>query len=235
MDKSSKSKKGKGHKHTDITCWDCDDKGHISCNCKKLKKPKLKDDSGKHGGNTKASGSGSGTANVAEQVKEEEGAWAAVEVELDWFEEMAEAMDDKGKRDTVVDDLGDTSDSDKDKAFIIAKTVKSNGTAELYDSGCMNHISPYHNQFENFEQTFPRSFKAANKQMFSTIGKGDLVIDVSNGDTFMKLRLMDMQYSPNVAYMLVSIRRLDNEGYSAKFGKGKCVLEHQMVRRLEKC
>ena len=36
---------------------------------------------------------------------------------------------------------------------------------------------------------------------------------------------MDVQYSPNVAYMLVSIGRLDDEGYTAKFGKGKCVLE----------
>ena len=145
--------------------------------------------------------------------------------ELDWFEKVAEAEDDEGKRDAVVEDLGDTSDSDEDKAFVIAETVESSGTAELYDSGCTNHISPYQSQFENFEQTSPRSFKAANKQMFSTIGKGDLVIDVPNGDTFTKLRLTDVQYSPNVAYTLGSIGRLDDEGYTAKFGKGKCVLE----------
>jgi len=34
-----------------------------------------------------------------------------------------------------------------------------------------------------------------------------------------------VQYSPNVAYTLVSIGRLDDEGYTAKFGKGRCVLE----------
>ena len=50
-DQSSRSKKGKGHAHkyVDITCWNCDDKGHISRNCKKPKKPKSKDDSGKQG------------------------------------------------------------------------------------------------------------------------------------------------------------------------------------------
>jgi len=48
---------------------------------------------------------------------------------------------------------------------------------------------------------------------------------VISNNTFTKLRLTDVQYSPNVAYMLVSIRRLDDKGYSAKFGKGKCVLE----------
>ena len=135
----------------------------------------------------KASSSGPGTANMAEQVKEKEGAWAAVEVELDWFEEMTEA-ENKDERDAVINDLGDTSDLEEDEAFIIiAKTVESNGTAELYDSGCMNHIFPYCHQFENFEQTFPQSFKAANKQTFSTIGKRDLVINVPNGNTFMKI------------------------------------------------
>jgi len=34
-----------------------------------------------------------------------------------------------------------------------------------------------------------------------------------------------VQYYPNIAYTLVSIGRLDDEGYTAKFGKGKCVLE----------
>jgi hypothetical protein len=120
----------------------------------------------------------------------------------------------------MVEDLGDTSD----EAFVVAETVESNGTAELYDSGCTNHISPYRGKFENFERTSPRSFKAANKQSFSTIGKGDLVINVPNGDSFTKLRLTDVQYSPNVAYTLVSIGRLDEEGFTALFGHGKCVL-----------
>jgi len=143
-DQSSRLKKGKGHthKHADITCWNCDDKGHISRNCKKPRKSKSKDNSGKQEGNTKASGSGSGSASAAEQVKEEDGAWAAVEEELDWFKEVAEAEDHEGKRDAVVEDLGDTSDSDEDEAFVIAETVESSGTAELYDSGCTNHISP---------------------------------------------------------------------------------------------
>ena len=60
--------------------------------------------------------------------------------------------------------------------------------------------------------------------MFSTIGKGDLVIDIPNGDSFTKLQLTDIQYSPNVAYTLVSIGRLDKEGFTATFGHGKCAL-----------
>jgi len=179
----------------------------------------MKDNLGKQGGNRKASGSGSGSANVAKKVVEEEGAWVAEE-EVDWFDKVAEAMSDEGRKDAMVEDLGDTSD----EAFFVAKTVKSNGTAELYNSGCTNHISLYHDEFKNFKQTSPRSFKAANKQSFSTISKGDLVINVPNDDTFTKLRLTDVQYSPNVAYTLVSIGRLDEEGFTALFGHGKCVL-----------
>ena len=143
---SSKLKKGKGHghghKHADVTCWNCEEKGHISCNCKKLKTSKMKDNSGKQGGNGKASRSGSGNANVVEKVNsdEEEGAWAAEEEELDWFDEVVEAIEGEGRKDAMIEDFGDTSG----EAFIVTKAVKLSGTAELYNSGCTNHISPYH-------------------------------------------------------------------------------------------
>ena len=221
-DQSSRSKKGKGKgKHADLTCYNCDEKGHISRFCKKPKKPRKDNDSGKESGNRK-SGSSSGSASVAEKVVEEEGAWAAEEEEDDWFDEVVGAIGDEGRTDAIVEDFGDTSS----EAFVVAETVESNGTtAELYDSGCTNHISPYRDRFENFERTSPRPFKAANKQTFSTIGKGDLVIDIPNGDTVTKLRLTDVQYSPNVAYTLVSIGKLDDKGFLATFGNGKCVLK----------
>ena len=95
-------------KHADVTCWNCEEKGHISRNCKKPKKSKTKDDSGKQGGNGKAGGSGSGNANMAEKLKgdEEEGAWAAEEEELDWFDEVVEAMEGEGKKDARSKILG---------------------------------------------------------------------------------------------------------------------------------
>jgi hypothetical protein len=73
------------------------------------------------------------------------------------------------------------------EAFVIAKAVESSRTAELYDSGHTNHISPYRDRLENFEQISLQSFKAANKEKFSTIGKGELVINKPNSDSIMKL------------------------------------------------
>ena len=217
---SSGGRKGKGKgKHADLTCYNCDEKGHISRFCKKPKKPKKGDDSAKQGGNGKSNDS-SGSASAAEKV-EEEGAWAAEEEEEeDWFDEAMRVMGDEGRMDTEVEDFRNTSN----EAFVVAETVELDGIAELYDSGCTNHISPYRDRFVNFQRTLPRAFRAANKQSFSTIGKGDLIVDVPDGNNFTQLRLTDVQYSPNVAYTLVSIGRLDEEGFTATFGQGKCVL-----------
>ena len=96
---------------------------------------------------------------------------------------------------------------------------------ELYDSGCMNHISPYRDHFKNFQAIAPQKFLAANQQTFSTIGIGELIVDVPNGDGhFCKLRLSGVQYSPEIAYTLVSIRQLDEARFSALFGSGKCLI-----------
>ena len=50
-----------------------------------------------------------------------------------------------------VEDLLDASG----EAFVVAESIQAAGVAELYDSGCTNHISPYRNQFENFQGTMP--------------------------------------------------------------------------------
>jgi len=72
--------KGKGkNKHADLTCYNCNKMGHISCFCKKPKKLKSKDDSRKNKKNDRK-GNGLSTANTVESLKdtEEEGALAAV-------------------------------------------------------------------------------------------------------------------------------------------------------------
>jgi hypothetical protein len=120
----------------------------------------------------------------------------------------------------IIEEFNDTSG----EAFVTESTDTLR-VAELYDSGCTNHISPYRAKFENFVTITPRKFRAANKQTFSTIGKGDLVIDIPDGDDYSQLRLTGVLFSPNVDYTLVSIGRLDKEGYTALFGQGRCLLK----------
>src|SRR6202522_4598816 len=97
------------------------------------------------------------------------------------------------------------------EAFVVAEAVQTAKTAKLYDSGCINHISPYQNKLENFQPITPCHFRAANKQTFSTVGKGELVIDVPNGDGATQLRLLDVLYSAEVGYALVSVGRRSEE------------------------
>ena len=49
------------------------------------------------------------------------------------------------------------------------------------------------------------SFSAANKAKFNATGKGEMVIDIPNGVQVSQLRLMEVLYSLEVGYMLVSI------------------------------
>jgi hypothetical protein len=110
-------------------------------------------------------------------------------------------------------------------AFISAddNTVNTPHT-EVYDSGCTSHISPYRKDFENFVEIPPKPFRAANKQDFQAVGKGEMVIDIPNGADISQLRLTEVLYSPEVGYTLVSIGRLDDSGFSATFGGGKCIV-----------
>src|SRR6202522_4191402 len=143
---------------------------------------------------------------------EEEPSWEVEEVMLEKLVRPEEERD--------VEDLLDTSGM----ALLVAESGQAAGTAELYDSGCTNHISPYRNRFENFQTIIPRHFRAANKQTFSSTGKGELVIDVPSGTGDTQLRLHDVLYSAEVGYTLVSVGRLDEAGFTVKFGGGKCVL-----------
>src|ERR1700678_1194625 len=51
-----------------------------------------------------------------------------------------------------------------------------------------------------------------------------MVIDVPNGVEISQLRLTEVLYSPEVGYTLISIGRLDEKGFSATFGDGKCII-----------
>ena len=47
-------------------------------------------------------------------------------------------------------------------------------------------------------------------------------MDLPNGIGSSKLELSEVQYSPQVAYMLVSVGTLDENGYKVTFRGGKC-------------
>ena len=115
-------------------------------------------------------------------------------------DEGDEGMDLEEEAETlVVEEFNKGGAEDLDDAsgevLISMESISTAGVAELYDSGCTNHISPYRNQFQNFKEIIPRYFHAAKKQSFSTVGKGDLVIDVPNSIETSQLCLTEVLYT----------------------------------------
>ena len=161
--------------------------------------------------------------------------------DIDWFDEVAMLDDEEsdwfseGKVDESIpcildnhlldnSSLSDTSDDVQVAAESASPEDRrdAGARAELYDSGCSKHITPYREDLIDFVDIPPKSFHAANKQSFAAIGAGNLIVDLPNGIERTKLELANVQYSTDVAYTLVSIGYLDDEGYSVKFGGGKC-------------
>lgn len=176
----------KEHDMSQIKCCNCREKGHFRLRCPKPRK--VTTDSRKPAEiswNPKKD-RGPRTVSVVKEISDEEGAWAAYEImeevvsKKDWFEEAI-------REDNKMPGLVELSKS-KDE--------------ELYDSGCTNHILPYKKQFQNFEDIVPRHFHAVNKQSFSTIGKGDLVIDIPNGIETSQLCSIDMMLSLQWNFMI---------------------------------
>lgn len=95
---------------------------------------------------------------------------------------------------------------------------------EIFDSGSSRHISPYRSSFVSFEPIKPCPLRAANRQQFNAVGKGDIKLTVPNGSGVSMLHLRNVLYSPEAGYTLVSIGRLDDDGYSTTFSNGRCVI-----------
>lgn len=70
----------------------------------------------------------------------------------------------------------------------------------------------------------PQPFHAANKQSFSATGIGEMTVDIPNSVDASKLQLTEVLYSQEVGYTLVSFGNLDDKGFAATFGGGKCII-----------
>jgi len=68
--------------------------------------------------------------------------------------------------------------------------------AEIYDSSCFKHLTPYCDALKNFVEIPPKTFQAANKQTMSAVGMGEMIINIPNGTDISQLRLTEVLYSP---------------------------------------
>ncbi|KDR65014.1 hypothetical protein GALMADRAFT_260373, partial [Galerina marginata CBS 339.88] len=117
-----------------------------------------------------------------------------VEGGRDWFSEVGS-------------DAGDFADEEWESDGSLASQNPSDAPrVEIYDSGTNRHISPYQDDFLEFQPIPPRQLRAANG------------VNSSN------LLLNEVLYSPEVGYTLVSIGKLDELGFKSTFAEGYCTI-----------
>ena len=109
--------------------------------------------------------------------------------------------------------LDDEANSSLEYA-VLTETVGAKPTdIDLYDSGATHHMSGFRHRFLNFVEIVPKPISTADKQTFSAMGKGDMYINIPNGDLPpSKILLKDVLYAPTMAVTLVSISRITAAG-----------------------
>ena len=107
-------------------------------------------------------------------------------------------------------------------AIITAAEVTEGAHVELYDTGATRHISPFRSDFKTYAPlTPPVLLNTANQQRFQVIGTGSMAIQIPNGDAELEVLLWGVLYVASVAYTLVSLGSLDDQGYVMSVGGGK--------------
>jgi transposase InsO family protein len=133
--------------------------------------------------------------------------------------------------------LDDEANSSLEYA-VLTETVGVKPTdVDLYDSGATRHMSGFRHRFLNFVEIEPKPISTADKRTFSATGKGDMYINVPNGDLPpSKILLKDVLYAPTMAVTLVSISRIAAAGSTVIFAGDACRIydrERRVIGRIK--
>ena len=198
-DKRGRKGKGKGKCGT-LECYNCGKKGHYKSEC-------WAKGGGDEGGGLRRGKSSKEDASQAKNQKNKPEAWAAIEV-----------MDGPAGEAASNATTGHT----QGHVPMQADHPTPGRTCELYDSGAMCHMLPYHEHFKAYHAIPLRTITAADKRVFYAIGIGDLEIEVPNGMSSTLITLKDVLHAPDMGITIVSINCITKAGYSITFDIDAC-------------
>jgi transposase InsO family protein len=117
-------------------------------------------------------------------------------------------------------------------AVLAGTETTCNAESELYDSGASRHMTPFRHRLINFTPIASRPITAADKRVFHATGKGDMRIEVPNGNTTTTILLKDVLYAPDMGITIVSISRIASAGFATLFRANFCRIFDSKQRRV---
>jgi hypothetical protein len=112
-----------------------------------------------------------------------------------------------------------------------AISVPKSGMGGCVDSGASQHYSPNREKFSKY-RPIDRDITTADDRVVKAIGMGDLHIDLPNGPKQTAFIFKGAIHSPDLAFTLILVRRLDTAGYTVTFSKGMCQITNKNARTL---
>jgi hypothetical protein len=111
------------------------------------------------------------------------------------------------------------------EAYVTKMGGRSEITGDLYDSRASHHMLPQREDFINYVEIPEKLLTTANKEIFSAVRMGDMIVSVPNRDREVNIKLARVLYTPALGFTLISIGRIDEAGYYSTFGGGKCEIQ----------
>ena len=106
-----------------------------------------------------------------------------------------------------------------------ALNVPKSQLGAYIDSGASHHYSPHCNAFTDYCPIHNWSITTADGQKLKVVSMGNIIIKLPNGVKHTKIHLKDTIYTPNMAFTLISVSRLDEVNGSAIFSGGMCTIK----------
>ena len=131
--------------------------------------------------------------------------------------------------------IPDNDDHDGPDALVVTSDFKhmtgaliatSGSIGIIIDCGASRHFSSDRKAFTNLVEITPSPIRAADGRTFYASAKGDMRISLPMGpdEKPTSLTLQNVYYSPNMAYTLISVSRMDRTGYIVHIEDGTCTI-----------
>ena len=111
----------------------------------------------------------------------------------------------------------------------------------IIDSGATRHFTPNRPDLTNFTKISPRPIKAANGLLLQAMGRSDLklLLPMGKGCQPTKVTLRNVYYTPDFAFMMVSMGTMDDKGFQILTEDGICTIstprpKRQVIARIPK-